>query len=83
MSLTLLLETKLNDRCGNMASILEVSPGGKRFFNVFEAAPENEVSLQDRTKVRHKLMSQTDGPGNQHIKTLEVRTADSDVMMRD
>lgn len=27
-----------------MASILEVSPGGKRFFNVFEAAPENEVS---------------------------------------
>ncbi|KAL1695007.1 Metallo-dependent phosphatase-like protein [Schizophyllum commune] len=32
-------------RCGNMASILEVSPGGGgsgMFFNVFEAAPENE-----------------------------------------
>lgn len=29
-------------RCGNMASILEVSPGGGKFFNVFEAAPENE-----------------------------------------
>lgn len=29
-------------RCGNMASILEVSPGGGRFFNVFEAAPEND-----------------------------------------
>jgi hypothetical protein len=29
-------------RCGNSASILEVSPGEKMYFNVFEAAPENE-----------------------------------------
>ena len=29
-------------RCGNSASILEVGPGGTMFFNVFEAAPENE-----------------------------------------
>ena len=29
-------------RCGNMASILEVGPGGEKHFNVFDAAPENE-----------------------------------------
>lgn len=29
-------------RCGNSASILEVGPGQSMFFNVFEAAPENE-----------------------------------------
>jgi serine/threonine-protein phosphatase PPG1 len=31
-----------------MASILEVSPGGRQFFNVFDAAPENEVSQSFR-----------------------------------
>lgn len=36
-------------RCGNMASILEVGPGGEKHFNVFDAAPENE----------------SDGPGQQ------------------
>lgn len=29
-------------RCGNSASILEVGPGEAMYFNVFEAAPENE-----------------------------------------
>ncbi|KAI6165956.1 Metallo-dependent phosphatase-like protein [Pisolithus thermaeus] len=29
-------------RCGNSASILEVGPGETMYFNVFEAAPENE-----------------------------------------
>lgn len=29
-------------RCGNSASILEVRPDGEKFFNVFQAAPENE-----------------------------------------
>lgn len=29
-------------RCGNSASILEVAPDGSTYFNVFEAAPENE-----------------------------------------
>ncbi|KAH8596084.1 calcineurin-like phosphoesterase [Bisporella sp. PMI_857] len=30
-------------RCGNMASVLEVSDTGERFFNVFAAAPENDI----------------------------------------
>ncbi|KKA27671.1 hypothetical protein TD95_001261 [Thielaviopsis punctulata] len=30
-------------RCGNMASVLEVKDNGERFFNVFAAAPENDV----------------------------------------
>ena len=30
-------------RCGNMASVLEVSDQGERFFNVFDAAPENDL----------------------------------------
>jgi serine/threonine-protein phosphatase PPG1 len=30
-------------RCGNMASVLEVSDAGERFFNVFAAAPENDT----------------------------------------
>lgn len=29
-------------RCGNSASILEVGPGRSMYFNVFQAAPENE-----------------------------------------
>src|ERR1700733_2348230 len=36
-------------RCGNSASILEIGPGESVHFNVFEAAPENQV----------------DGPSNQ------------------
>ncbi|KAI7363490.1 putative serine/threonine-protein phosphatase [Hortaea werneckii] len=30
-------------RCGNLASVLEVGPGGERKWNVFDAAPENEA----------------------------------------
>lgn len=30
-------------RCGNMASVLEVHTDGTRFFNVFAAAPENDL----------------------------------------
>jgi CRISPR/Cas system CSM-associated protein Csm2 small subunit len=28
-------------RCGNKASILEINTNGEKFFNVFEAAPDN------------------------------------------
>ena len=28
-------------RCGNLASVLEVSDSGERYFNIFDAAPEN------------------------------------------
>lgn len=30
-------------RCGNMASVLEVQASGERVFNVFAAAPENDL----------------------------------------
>lgn len=41
-------------RCGNLASILEVGPGGTRHFNTFEAAPENmrDGPMQSGQKVR-------------------------------
>ncbi len=42
-------------RCANLASILEVKAHGDRYFNVFDAAPENEhdgaAQLQARDKV--------------------------------
>jgi serine/threonine-protein phosphatase PPG1 len=47
-------------RCGNSASILEVGPGESMYFNVFEAAPENDhdgpsqqASQNVGGKVRH------------------------------
>ena len=50
-------------RCGNAASILEVGPGGSMFFNVFQAAPENErdgpshqAAQKAGGKVRHALL---------------------------
>lgn len=30
-------------RCGNLASVLEVSDTGERYFNIFAAAPENDI----------------------------------------
>jgi serine/threonine-protein phosphatase PPG1 len=36
-------------RCGNMASVLEVSDQGERVFNVFAAAPENDQHKDAQT----------------------------------
>ena len=33
-------------RCGNKASILEVHPSSRRFFNVFDAAPESIMAAE-------------------------------------
>ena len=35
-------------RCGNLASVLEVSDAGDRFFNIFDAAPENDVHRNEQ-----------------------------------
>ncbi len=50
-------------RCGNSASILEVGPGESMYFNVFEAAPENErdgpsqqAALNAGGKVRESIL---------------------------
>lgn len=50
-------------RCGNSASILEVGPGERMYFNVFDAAPENDrdgpnqqVSQNVGGKVRHYFL---------------------------
>lgn len=45
-------------RCGNLASILEVGVDGSRFFNVFDAAPENDRNPQQaQLKVRVNVTS--------------------------
>ncbi|OBZ83785.1 putative serine/threonine-protein phosphatase C22H10.04 [Choanephora cucurbitarum] len=42
-------------RCGNLASILEVSVSGERFFNVFDAAPENDRMIENNTSMPGKV----------------------------
>jgi len=41
-------------RCGNMASVLEVSDNGDRKFNVFDAAPENDVHRAEQQQQQGK-----------------------------
>jgi serine/threonine-protein phosphatase PPG1 len=44
-------------RCGNMASVLEVSDSGERTFNVFDAAPENE-EYREQQALQHNTMTE-------------------------
>ncbi|KAK9476400.1 Metallo-dependent phosphatase-like protein [Lipomyces japonicus] len=43
-------------RCGNMASILEVSETGERKFNVFDAAPENDAYRQQQSRQQETVI---------------------------
>jgi serine/threonine-protein phosphatase PPG1 len=38
-------------RCGNLASVLEVNINGERFFNVFDAAPENDEHVSQTDSI--------------------------------
>lgn len=42
-------------RCGNLASVLEVGEKEERFFNVFEAAPENDSHRVEAQQGGHGL----------------------------
>ncbi|KAI8991507.1 Metallo-dependent phosphatase-like protein [Mycotypha africana] len=55
-------------RCGNLASILEVSANGERYFNVFDAAPENDRVL-DNSALSGKVRKPTSG---KRISTLRI-----------
>jgi serine/threonine-protein phosphatase PPG1 len=35
-------------RCGNLASVLEVGDKMQRYFNIFDAAPENDVHRSEQ-----------------------------------
>ena len=41
-------------RCGNLASVLEVGPGGERKWNVFDAAPENDAHRMEQQQQQHQ-----------------------------
>ncbi|EXJ65934.1 serine/threonine-protein phosphatase [Cladophialophora psammophila CBS 110553] len=57
-------------RCGNLASVLEVSDAGDRYFNIFDAAPENDIHRNEQQQQQQQQQQQTlgkDGQGS-HIE---------------
>ena len=53
-------------RCGNLASVLEVSDTGDRYFNIFEAAPENYVHRNEQQQQQQQNQGK-EGQGS-HIE---------------
>jgi len=54
-------------RCGNLASVLEVSDAGDRYFNIFDAAPENDIhrNEQQQQQQQQQQAQGKDGQGTQ------------------
>merc|ERR1711939_39941 len=50
-------------RCGNLASVLEVSDQGERFFNIFDAAPENDAHRNEQQQQQQAQAQGKDGAG--------------------
>ena len=49
-------------RCGNLASVLEVSDSGDRYFNIFDAAPENEIHRNEQQQQQQQQGKEGQGP---------------------
>lgn len=59
-------------RCGNLASILEVGPGGTRHFNTFEAAPENEIDGPAQAQQNSQKVCRTGVPDFSHLQSAPI-----------
>ncbi|KAI7899932.1 Metallo-dependent phosphatase-like protein [Cokeromyces recurvatus] len=64
-------------RCGNLASILEVNVNGERFFNVFDAAPENEriIDNNDTSSMTPSMKNPKHGKRAVFLNTSLLRIA--------
>jgi serine/threonine-protein phosphatase PPG1 len=49
-------------RCGNLASVLEVSDSGDRYFNIFDAAPENDIHRNEQQQQQQQQGKDGQGP---------------------